>query len=66
MSSFRDDLKKAFESIEQIKVMLTGNGHPEEGLIYKNQKNTEFRNFWEKIGWVVIVAVIGILVKSFF
>lgn len=66
MSSFRQELKDAVQSLKEIKLILTGNGHPEDGLVYKNQKNTEFRNFWEKIGWAVIVAVVGILVKSCF
>ena len=59
---------KAFRDFEQeIKVAnkkfentLTGNGHPQDGLIYKVELNTNFRSFWERFGWLILAGFAGV------
>jgi len=46
--------------IDKIYLILTGNGHPEEGLVFKVAQNTRFVKFWEKFGWAFVVAMLGV------
>lgn len=55
-----EEKDRLLKRVDDIHLILTGNGHPEEGLLYKNQKNTEFRMFWMKFGWMILGGVAGI------
>ncbi len=44
----KDDLAEAREKLDQILVILTGNGHPEDGLVFKVAQQGKFVSFWEK------------------
>lgn len=57
-----DEMKKQINDIHKI---LTGNGNPESGLVFKVAQNTRFVKFWEKFGWIVIIASVGTFIKSF-
>ena len=52
--------QKLLKQIDDIHLILSGNGHPEEGLIYKTQQNTEFRLFWERFGWLILAGFAGV------
>lgn len=67
ISNINDKLSSENKSVLVSKHEKTiyGNGNPEEGLVFRAVKNTEFRQFWEKILWVMIIAVIGALIRSF-
>ena len=58
--AFRDFESETKEFRNKLNHTLFGNGKPEEGLFYKTHENTKFRLFWERFGWVVLVAVAGI------
>lgn len=58
-----EEMKKQIADIHRI---ITGNGHPEEGLVFKVAQHARFISFWEKFGWVVVIATVGTLIKSFF
>ena len=45
------------ESIDDIHQILTGNGKPQEGLVFKVAKNTDHRRFMEKWGWLVVMLL---------
>ena len=61
MSSFtKDEKEQLFEKIKEIHNLLSGGDMGEKGLIYKNQRNTEFRLWWEKFGWVVLAGFAGV------
>jgi len=48
--------------IEKIEKALYGNGHPEEGIVWKVTENTNFINDVKKHwGWMVRVALGGAL-----
>lgn len=53
----KEELKQANETLRKIELIMTGNGHPEQGLIYRVNKNTDFRMFWERFGWLILGAV---------
>lgn len=53
----KEEKESLLQGVKDIQHILTGNGSPENGLVYKNQKNTDFRLFWEKFGWLVFGAV---------
>lgn len=58
-----EEMKKQIADIHRI---ITGNGHPEDGLLFKVAQHNRFIVFWEKLGWVVVVAVVGIWIKTLF
>ena len=45
------------ESIDDIHQILTGNGKPQEGLVFKVAKNTDHRHFMSKWGWLVVSLI---------
>jgi len=53
----KEEKETLLQNVKDIKIILTGNGHPENGLVYKSQKNTDFRLFWEKFGWLILAAI---------
>lgn len=55
-----DRLESIEKKQDQILLILTGNGNPEDGLSFKVHLNTKFRLFWEKFGWIVMTCVAGI------
>ena len=56
-TAFRDELNR---EIAKITVTLNGNGHPENGLIYKAERNTEFRLFFQRFGWIILAGFAGV------
>lgn len=59
----RDKNQKHEDAMEEINIhekILNGNGHPENGLVYKAERNTEFRLFWQKFGWLILAGFSGI------
>ena len=60
MTLSENEKDRLFKSIDDIHHILTGNGNPEEGLVYMTRKNTDFRLFWERFGWLVLAAFAGV------
>lgn len=60
MSFTSTEKERLFKDLDDIKHILNGNSHPENGLVYKNQKNTDFRVFWEKFGWLILATFSGV------
>ena len=58
--AFRDFEAETKKTNQKLEETLNGNGHPENGLIYKNHKNTEFRLFWERFGWLILAGFAGV------
>lgn len=59
------------DKIDQMHEAIYGNGHPEEGLIWKVNGNTEFINMLKKIFWRMLwlsvsgcLAAIGSLILN--
>lgn len=50
------ELERMSKKIDEIHAIILGNGHPENGLVFKVAHHTSFIRFWEKFGWAVIVA----------
>lgn len=53
-------LDDAIKKIDDIHIILTGNGHPEAGLVFKVAQNTKFVNFWERFWGLILTASIGV------
>lgn len=60
MELSRDEKERLIKQVDEIHVMITGGGSPQNGLLYKSQKNTEFRLFVEKFGWLILAGFAGI------
>lgn len=56
----QSEKENLIQSVKDIHLILTGNGHPENGLVYKSHRNTEFRLFWEKFGWIILAGFAGV------
>ena len=54
------DKDRLFRRIDDIYTIIMGDANPENGLVYKNQRNTEFRLWWEKFGWIVLAGFAGV------
>lgn len=52
-----DEMKRQIADIHKI---LTGNGQPESGLVFKVAQHGRFIGFWEKFGWVILTALAGV------
>lgn len=78
-SEFRKEMSEALKKINAMHTILTGNGYPENGLVFKVaqhkkvidvidseqvilkvQKHHGFVRFWERFGWMVLIALAGI------
>jgi hypothetical protein len=55
-----DEKERLFKLVDDIHKILMGNGTPENGLVYKSQRNTDFRIFWERFGWLILAAFAGV------
>lgn len=55
-----DRLESIEKKQDQILLILTGNGKPEEGLSFRVAQHAEFVGFWKRFGWVVLGALAGI------
>ena len=55
-----DGLNEMRTQLKEIHHVLTGNGTPEKGLHYKVALNTNFRNFWQKFGWLVVGGMVSV------
>ena len=59
--SFSESEKdRLFKQVGDIHLILSGNGHPEEGLVFKVAKVTEFMEFWQKFGWLILAGFAGV------
>lgn len=56
-TTFKDDLNK---EIAKLKLSVHGDDHAQDGLIYKVERNTEFRIFWQKFGWIILAGFAGV------
>jgi hypothetical protein len=54
------------EKILETHKAVTGNGRPEEGLLWMTKQNTEFINALKKHSWKIIGALGFIGASSFF
>lgn len=54
----KDDLRTANEKLDKIYEIITGNGSPEDGLVFKVAQHGRFVQFWEKFwGWILSAAI---------
>lgn len=61
MTNFSPEEKeRLFKQVNDIHTILTGNGHPEDGLIYKVRLTTDFMHFWQKFGWIILAGFAGV------
>ena len=56
----RDEKERLMRQLDDIHLILIGGSNPENGLVYKERRNTEFRLFWEKFGWLILASFSGI------
>lgn len=55
--------------LDQIHIAIFGNGHPEDGLVWKVKGNTDFIKVVEKVFWKVLtLTIVGCVgaIGSFF
>ena len=50
------DLKNKVDAIHK---MIVGNGEPEKGMAFKVGRNTDFRLFLQRFGWLIAIGITG-------
>lgn len=51
------DIRKKIRDIHEI---LTGNGKPESGLVFKVAIVTNHVNFMNRFGWLILTGAVGV------
>lgn len=53
------------DQVQSVKKLLTGNGHPEDGVILRLDRTERTVSGLRKIFWVIVVAVAAVAVDYF-
>lgn len=59
-----EELRMMMAQVADIHEVLMGNGDPKKGLVYKVAKVEDHVSFMNRFGWILIVAVVGVLAKE--
>lgn len=62
-SNHKDFLKTETEFktiLQKYAHTIYGNGDEEHSLVWGVKRNTEFRQFWQKFGWLILAGFAGI------
>ena len=56
----QDEKERLFHQVNEIYTMITGGQEPEKGLVYKVRLTTDFMQFWQKFGWIILAGFAGV------
>lgn len=56
----QEEKDRLLEDVRNIRLVLTGNGHPETGVVFKVAQHASFVGFWQKFGWLILAGFAGV------
>lgn len=59
--SIKHDMNRIYRKVEDLCTMLTGNGDPEKGLVFRVEQNSGHRRWMAKFGWIVVSMIASII-----
>ena len=57
----KDDerIKEIHTTVHEMKVLLTGNGEPQKGILFRLVLVENWKRFWSKAGWLLTAGFLA-------